>query len=92
MRGQPTHHRVTIPDNIIGQTDGWGMYLGDADQAVITNNLIRTETGGCLSFPYPCDGMVFEGNDLYRGTGEFAQTSDYWNYNPSVYFHLENNY
>jgi len=83
---------VTITDNIIEQTDGWGMYLGDADQAVITNNLIRSETGGCLYLPYPCDGMVFEGNDLYRGNGEFAQTNDYWNYTPPVYFHLGNNY
>ncbi len=83
---------VTISDNIIEQTTGWGMALGDADQAVITNNLVSTETGGCLFLPYPCDGMVFEGNDLYRGNGVLAQTNDYWNYNPPVYFHLENNY
>jgi len=83
---------VTITDNTIEQSDGWGMALADANEAVITNNLVSTETGVCLSFPYPCDGMVFEGNDLYRGNGDFAQTTDYWNFNPPTYFHLENNY
>jgi hypothetical protein len=36
--------------------------------------------------------MVFEGNDLDRGDGDFAKTNDYWPYTPPVYFHLEHNY
>jgi len=36
--------------------------------------------------------MVFEGNDLYRGQGRFAQTNDYWPYVPVVFFHVENNF
>ena len=83
---------VTITDNIIEQTDGWGMAFADANEAVITNNLIRTQTGGCLYLPYPSDGVVFEGNDLYRGSGDFAKTNEYFPYNPPTYFHLENNY
>jgi len=83
---------VTVTGNVIEQTNGWGMFIGDADQAEITGNIIRTETGTCLNFPYPNDGMVFEGNDLFRGQGNFAQTNDYWPYTPATYLHVENNY
>jgi len=83
---------VAITDNVIEQSNGWGMVLGFAEQATISNNLISTETGTCLYLPYPCNGMVFEGNDLYRGQGNFAKTNDYWPYTPNTYFNLENNY
>ena len=69
---------VTITDNVIEQTDGWGMAFADANETVITNNLIRTQTGTCLYLPYPSDGVVFVGNDLYRGTGNFAKTNEYF--------------
>ena len=83
---------VTIADNTIEQPSAGGMNLGDVNHAVITNNTIMNETGACLYLPYPCDGMVFEGNELYRGSGDFVITNDYWPYTPPTYFHLENNY
>ena len=83
---------ITITENVIEQTTGWGLALGEADNTVVRQNVITTETGTCLFLPYPCDGMVFEGNDLSRGDGNFAKTNDYWPYTPPTYFHLENNY
>jgi len=83
---------IVITNNVIEQSSGWGMFLGDADNAFISQNVITTETGTCLFLPYPCDGMVFEGNDLYRGDGNFAKTNEYWPFDPPTYFHVENNY
>ncbi len=83
---------VTVTNNIIEQTNGWGMYLNGAVNAVIRQNTISTQTGKCLFLPRPCNGMIFEGNDLSRGEGDFIKTSIYWPYNPPTYFHLENNY
>ena len=83
---------ITITNNIIEQTDGWGMYISVAENTVIRQNSISTQTGKCLKLFYPSNGMIFEGNDLSRGEGDFATTNDYWPYNPPTYFHLENNY
>ncbi len=83
---------IAITNNIIEQTEGWGMYMTGAGNTVIRQNTISTQTGKCLYLPYPCNGMIFEGNDLSRGEGDFAKTNDYWPYEPPTYFHLENNY
>jgi len=83
---------ITITDNVIEQATGSGMALGDAYNTVVRQNVINTETGKCLYLPWPCDGMVFESNDLSRGEGNFVETNDYWPYTPPTYFHLENNY
>jgi len=83
---------VLINDNNIYQSTGWGMILGGASNAVIRDNVIRTQSGSCLYLPYPCNGMVFVNNSLSRGSGYFAKTNDYYPVTPPVYFHLENNY
>ncbi len=83
---------VTITENLIDQTTGWGMYLSGANNTIIRENTISTQSGTCLFLPYPCNGMVFEGNNLSRGEGNFAKTGDYWPYTPPTYFHLEHNY
>jgi len=83
---------ITVTNNIIEQTSGWGMAMSGAINTVIRQNTISTQTGKCLYLPRPSNGMVFEGNDLSRGDGDYVKTSDYWPYNPPAYFHLEDNY
>ena len=83
---------VEFTNNTIEQDAGWGMALAGAQEVTVQNNTIGTDSGTCLFLPYPVESMTFENNHLIRGSGNYANTNDYWPYTPPTYLHLENNY
>lgn len=83
---------VNVRDNLIEGDSGWGMVLAYSGSSVIEDNVISTITGTCLFLPSPNDHMRFTNNDLRRGDGFYVKTTDYWPYEPPVFFDLKNNH